>query len=500
MNIYKILLSTLLFISFSYTAIAQVLPAVHKDKVWDLKEGYSDEFDDLDLQKWTNDPDDWGVWSWEPELAYVDNGTLKIKMIQETHRRNTTYGQNEELYYKSGIIRNAQPMTYGYFEAKIKGCDRFPGASPAFWMYSINSPDPTEDGQAKYAEIDVVELTQREWSSETKDWEGPEAIDMNLHAIAREEGQLIQVRPHSSKEIAQNKWYADFDPRDEYHTYGVLNRVDSIFWYVDGVERGRKENLYWHLPMYVTVSMGLRSPFVKYVNGVRFPVEEETTQEGFPTEMLCDYVRVWEAQPQVNAITENYTNKKFGKNDLLTFECQIDAGSGFVAKEKLTVRLLEKDTDGNVINELIVSDNTIIGKTEGNAEAVFDISGLTTTAGLPTGNYYALQATFETTKNGGETASLVDEIKGIEIVDEVTALDRFRENIFISPNPVENELSVKGINGQYELYIYDVIGKIKIQTTTEMSTALNVSSLSKGLYFIKVVQNGEEYVCRFLKK
>jgi hypothetical protein len=69
--------------------------------------------------------------------------------------------------------------------------------------------------------------------------------------------------------------------------------MDWVVWYIDGKEIARKPNLYWHLPMHVTLSLGLRYPFEAYENGNRVAVPEKTTQEGFPTTMSVDYVRIW---------------------------------------------------------------------------------------------------------------------------------------------------------------------------------------------------------------
>ena len=46
--------------------------------------------------------------------------------------------------------------------------------------------------------------------------------------------------------------------------------------------------------MHLTLSLGLRNPFVTYKEGDRAPVPEKTTTEGFPTAMSVDYIRVWQ--------------------------------------------------------------------------------------------------------------------------------------------------------------------------------------------------------------
>ena len=110
-------------------------------------------------------------------------------------------------------------------------------------------------------------------------------------------------RPNNRPDLCQNHYDADWDPREDYHVYGVQNSRDWIVWYIDGKEVARKPNLYWHIPMHVTLSLGLRYPFVAYKNAERVPVPEKTTGEGFPTHMSVDYVRVWQRPEDVAAQT-----------------------------------------------------------------------------------------------------------------------------------------------------------------------------------------------------
>ncbi|WP_281612830.1 family 16 glycosylhydrolase [Flammeovirga sp. SubArs3] len=496
----KMLLLFLMIAAFTNHISAQT-PVSHGHLEWELDDNQSDEFESLDTQKWENDPNDWGVWSWEPSLAYVEDNELKIKMIQETHRRDTNYGSNQELYYKSGIIRNNRTITYGYFEAKIKGADRFPGVSPAFWLYSINQPDPTEDGQAKYSEIDVVELTQREWDFENNDWEGPEAIDMNLHAVARENGELIQIRPHKTPEIAQNKWIADFDPREDYHTYGVLSRVDSIFWYVDGVERGRKENLYWHLPMHITVSMGLRAPFVEYIeDGSRRPVPDSTTTVGFPTEMACQYVRVWKAKSQIYADKDQYSNVEFAKADGINFISYFDAGSGSVAASNLEVELHEMDENGESVEVVGKSQALIVGKAAGETASLINIQNVKNTSELDDGHYYEITASFTSTENEEETITLTTSIKDLQIVDQITSSDiDLGQNIELYPNPTSSSFRLKGIQGPVDISILNPTGNVVLESSITPNTEVDVRSLTNGVYIVKVNIGGKVYTKRLLK-
>ncbi|EMI15793.1 kappa-carrageenase [Rhodopirellula maiorica SM1] len=260
---------------------------------WAFASEFSDEFngDQLDTQKWNIDTEDWGTWSWEPENAFLKDGSLQLQMVQEYHQRGNT-----KLAYTSGIARTRNRMTYGYFEARVKGCARFPGASPAFWLHSkgLENRYVAKDGETvAYSEIDIIELQQGEWNANTKKDNGVDIIDCNLHNVLIKNGQRQWMRPNTHPATNKNEYHASFDPRDDYHVYAVENNQDYVVWYIDGREVARKPNLYWHLPMHVTLSLGLRRPFENYVDGQRVAALDKTTEEGFPTTMSVDYVRVW---------------------------------------------------------------------------------------------------------------------------------------------------------------------------------------------------------------
>lgn len=194
------------------------------------------------------------------------------------------------------MARNDKTITYGYFEARIKGCSRYPGACPSFWLYSIGPQNryQASDGETvAYSEIDIVELQQCEFDFETKKHFPVTRIDCNLHTVLMKDGNRIWSRPNNNPELCKTHFDAPWDPREEYHVYAVKNTREEIVWYIDGKEVGRKPNLYWHLPMHITLSLGLRYPFVTYANDQMAPVPNETTADGFPTHMSVDYVRVW---------------------------------------------------------------------------------------------------------------------------------------------------------------------------------------------------------------
>lgn len=104
-------------------------------------------------------------------------------------------------------------------------------------------------------------------------------------------------RPGGYPELTKNEYHATWDPREDFHTYGAEVSPEKVVWYIDGVKVAEKPNVYWHLPMHLTVSLGLRWPHVGYKDcpggAARCPVPSEATEEGFPTEMVVDWVRTY---------------------------------------------------------------------------------------------------------------------------------------------------------------------------------------------------------------
>lgn len=136
-------------------------------------------------------------------------------------------------------------------------------------------------------------MQQSEYDFETKKHFPVTRIDCNLHTVLIKDGKRVWSRPNNQPELCKTHFDSPWNPRDDYHVYAVKNTKQEIVWYIDGNEVGRKPNLYWHLPMHVTLSLGLRYPFVTYKEGEMAPAADKTTADGFPTHMSVDYVRVW---------------------------------------------------------------------------------------------------------------------------------------------------------------------------------------------------------------
>jgi len=473
-------------------------PLSHQNMQWNLLPTYSDEFNSATLNsKWDTNVADWGTWSWEPKNAYVRDNNLVLKMQQEETVRNVG-GVPTTFYFTSGIAQIPQTITYGYFEARIKASDKGQGTCPAFWLYSVGQYPAVNEGDVKYSEIDVVEIFQI--PNEYKQ------LEMNLHTRIIENGVLTWKRPgQGDTELCHNSWDAPWDPRDDYHTYGVESRIDSIFWFVDGQLRGKKKNYYWHLPMHITVSMGLRTPYEKYIDGVRtvMPYPASSPEPGFPTEMFCDYVRVWEAPAQIVADKTLYENQEFGVDGSLSFECYYNAGSGYSVQEGMNVKLVQKDADGNMIQEVASTDKSIVGNAAGKVTVDIPLSGLTLTDNLPAGNYYAIVPTFTSNKGGGTEVSLSEEIKDIKIVKkDVSVTDNIAiRNVSLYPNPASSEIAIEGVLAPYyEVSICDMNGRlIYQQNNISDKVSISVADYASGVYFVTIKAEGAQKIIKFVK-
>lgn len=266
---------------------------------WELVDNLSDEFNGSKISnsKWITDVCQFdGPWSWDPSNVMEAGGNLNITMRQD--RRIVKIPNKDRkpvkiaIQFTSGILKSKTKMIFGYYEARIQGVPTFPGSSPAFWLYSNAKADisaglvGTKDGDTAYSEVDVVEMEQ-EKSINKLDMHGPYQIMKN--------GRHVFVR---RKDAPYTPVKVSFDPRDAFHTYGVMVSRESLTYYVDGIEVLSQPNTHWnHLPMNVALSLGLRAPNSTFANCPdnlrRCPTDGSASAAGYPTTMKVDWVRVY---------------------------------------------------------------------------------------------------------------------------------------------------------------------------------------------------------------
>ena len=69
------------------------------------------------------------------------------------------------------------------------------------------------------------------------------------------------------------------------------------------------------------------------------------------------------------------------------------------------------------------------------------------------------------------------------------------------PNPVKNSLSISNASLIEEIEITSLLGqKILTKKINELQTELNLSELSKGVYFVKVISEGQEKTIKIIKE
>ncbi|GGA86213.1 hypothetical protein GCM10011369_30340 [Neiella marina] len=426
------LLTPLLFVAASASAEVTQPNGFEAGQIrWQQQDNRSDDFESgaLDENKWENAPASLnvGAWTFAKPNAYVNDGKLVIETTQETHSRpfhdscwdgvagGSAKTVQRELYYKSGAVRSSAEGVYGFYEAKIKGVEIFPGLSPAFWLYSDGHPYPdrNEPGQyVDYSEIDVVELQQADWRSPT-DVDDQFDMDHNLHARVEENGRIVWKRPKPNREAQLLHYRVPFDPRLDFHTYAVENRPDKITWYVDGVEIGSKPNKWWHRPMHVIFSQGLRRHLIKYNGNCQRadPNPNKIITEGFPDKarMQIEYVKTWQALPSVwLEQPQQLQSTSYTTNGELSLTVAYHGGSEYFVDsgkfEGVTVNLVEKNNSGLVRIVASATDKTTTEddkKYAGQSQFTLSLTGVKPTAQLPSGHYYAIEPVFSSS-NGSE--------------------------------------------------------------------------------------------------
>jgi len=243
----------------------------------------------LNLSKWNTSVASWGEWSWDPANVEVlgplpggvaaprvdevpdYSGYAAITMTYDEHVRD-----GKTYYYKSGIMKSTIPegITYGRFEARIKGASRWPGVCPAFWAYH-------HDGD-HWIELDFAEMLENASS--------PNDIDFTSHVFPPTPGVSKPVHDSTHSIFG-------FDPRDDFHVYAMEWNSTSLTWWVDDVVVKQTTSApYFNQGWAMDIVLSF---------GVRPPLRDEPTAAGFPTTFYVDWVRVWQKESDAERQSAN---------------------------------------------------------------------------------------------------------------------------------------------------------------------------------------------------
>ncbi len=237
---------------------------------------WSDEFDgtSLNTNDWnfqTGDGCDLGICGWgnnEQQWYQSDNVVVADGKLTITCRQESAGGRS----YSSGRIntKGKVDLRYGYLEARIK-LPPGRGLWPAFWMLST---DEVYGGWPQSGEIDIMEWVGR----------APDNLFGTLHY-----GQPFPNNSMTGSEIELNGG----DWSDEYHTFAVDWRENSITWFVDGYRFGNKqpgslggERWPFNQDFHFLLNLAIGGTFGGSIGGGFFPAE-----------MVVDYVRVYDTAP-----------------------------------------------------------------------------------------------------------------------------------------------------------------------------------------------------------
>lgn len=275
------------------------------DPHWQLV--WQDEFNTLNTNIWevANNFDHYG----EPQMYRTNNtsalnGNLVLKVKSESY-----LGHN----YTSGWVETKQAYNtqFGYIESRIKLPYGY-GFWPAFWTF-IGSGVSGSNA----AEIDIFEMLGHSPSNE---------ITTNIH-LNYPDGNIY----------FQKQTPTNYDYNNTWHTYGIEWSPSKIIWYVDGS------------PIRLFPNHGIIDPVRIILNLAIEPSYLSNSSTPFPSEMLVDYVKVYDLKNDCNTII-NTCNYNFSTYDNKVKKEIIIGGSSCVNSIPNNTNTFLRATDGVLIN------------------------------------------------------------------------------------------------------------------------------------------------------
>lgn len=484
-SLFLLFLNQVCLCQFHNTCISEnVFPAFDKScNNKPLTLFFEDNFDGntFDLTKWnpvTGVPRDFNFRdqkAWHlPENIEVSNGTLKILTKKLVTPYTGTWvtdwstspptTHTSEFDYTTGEIWTHQTFGYGQYEIRAK-LPQGVGFWSAFWTF----------GGVGWNEIDVFEIFT----------ENPNYYNMNIHYFPNTQMQ--------GSYDCQDDW-AGSNFSNAYHTFTMFWDYFKIIWYIDG---NLIRTVYkYHNILGQPIDCNSFQPFTNYILNKAFPVEDmkivlntavvsplnvnhnpPNSSTDFPAFFEIDYIRYWEKTP-------------------IPMSCNKDVikwspfGGASVGDEGLLL-------GGAAVN-----------------------SG--TSATITVRNYLSIKPNF-TAKAGsyfhakvdpyicGSSARLDESTLGVDVNDKIQRLihnpdtthkdiaQTREDRILVSPNPTEGIIKINNLNQQIgsRLEIFNMMGsKVASLIISENSLLYDFSSQPKGIYLIKIIGGGNDFITK----
>ena len=199
--------------------------------------------------------------------------------------------------------------------------------------------------------------------------------------------------------------------------------------------------------------------------------------------------------------TATHEGSGFRTNSTVDIEACTDAGGGYNVGWTANGEWLNYTVDVTVAGTYAIALRSAALNTGGAVQFYVDNVAATSVINLPvTGGYQTWQTSNATTSfaltPGRHTIKLNIITSGFNLnymdfqPHVVTGLDEILRTIVVYPNPVVDELQIRGINTNTELTLLDIMGKVVLrQTTSKDNEKISVSDFPEGIYFLRVSTN-----------